>query len=96
MSKVLDAAITTFLNELEELREKNPVDEVGKALEDMFDAQSAVDGKALNEQSAEFKKAIDALASATQAVKNAKDDPSKTADAVNQSNAAVKAVLGTL
>ncbi|RJX30194.1 MAG: hypothetical protein C4516_10070 [Oxalobacter sp.] len=96
MAKSLDAEITAFLNELEALREKNPVDDVGKALEDMFDAQSAVEGKALNEQGAAFQKALDALAAATKAVKLAKDDPSKTADGVNLSNAAVKAVMAAL
>jgi hypothetical protein len=96
MSKVLDAEITAFVNELEELREKNPVEDVGKALEDMFDAQSAADGKALNEQGAEFKKAMEVLGSAMKAVKTAKDDQGKTADAVNQTKAAIKAVLAAL
>lgn len=96
MSKALDAEITAFLNELEELREKNPVEDVSKILEDMFDTQSAADGKALNEQGAEFKKAMEALASATKIVKNAKEDPSKTADAVSQTNAVIKAIQAAL
>ena len=92
MSKVLDAEITSFLNELEALREKNPVDAVGQALEDMFDAQSAVEGKSLDEQSPAFQQARAAVAKATQAVKDATGDLAKTSNAIEQTNVAIQAV----
>lgn len=93
MPKLLDAAITNFLNELEALREKNPVETVSQVLEDMFDAQIAAEGKAVNLQSAERQQALAALTHATQAVQAATADPAKTDSAVQQTRAAIEAVL---
>ena len=96
MPKLLDAAITSFLNELEALREKTPVENVSQVLEDMFDAQSAVEGKVANAQSPGCQQALAALSSATQAVQAATVDPAQTDSAVQQTRTAIQAVLAAL
>lgn len=62
----------------------------------MFDAQSAAEGKAVNSQSAECQQALNALATATQAVQAAMADSAKTDGAVQQTRAAIQAVLAAL
>ena len=96
MTQNLDIEVTALLNELEVLREKNPVDDVGDVMEAFFDVQCDAEGKSWDARTAEYKQAIAAMAAAMQATHAAIADTGKTADAVAQARAALTAVQAAI
>jgi len=95
-TKALSTEISENITELKKLKEKNPSRLLSNRLQNMYDALHQAQGKEWEEQVNEYKKAKIALDKAKQAAQNAINDLAKTADAIEKSANAFKAVLAAL
>ncbi|MFA7259344.1 MAG: hypothetical protein WC013_07470 [Aeromonas bestiarum] len=95
-TKSLSSEIAENITELKKLKEKNPSAELSNRLQDMFDALHQAQEKEWEEQVVKYKEAKDALDKAKQAAQNAINDLAKTAQAIDKSASAFKAVLAAL
>lgn len=95
-AKALSTEISEIITELKKLKEKNPSRRLSNQLQNMYDALHQAQGKEWEEQVEEYKKAKIALDMAKQAAQNAINDLAKTADAIEKSAGAFKAVLAAL
>ena len=95
-TNTLSSEIAENITELKKLKEKNPSKKLSNRLQDMFDALHQAQGKEWEEQVEKYKEAKIALDKAKQAAQNAINDLAKTADAIEKSAAAFKAVLAAL
>ena len=94
--KSLSSEIAENITELKKLKAINPSSKLRNRLQDMYDALHQAQGKEWEEQVEKYKEANNALDKARQAAQNAINDLAKTADAIEKSAAAFKAVLAVL
>ena len=94
--KSLSSEIAENITELKKLKAINPSSKLSNRLQDMYNALHQAQGKEWEEQVEKYKEANNALDKARQAAQNAINDLAKTADAIEKSAAAFKAVLAVL
>lgn len=95
-TKSLSSEIAENITELKKLKVINPSRKLSNRLQDMFDALHQAQGKEWEEQVEKYKVAKRDLDKAKQAAQNAINDLTQTADAIEKSAAAFKAVLAVL
>ena len=95
-TKSLSSEISENITELKKLKAVNPSRRLSNRLQDMYDALHQAQNKEWEEQIDKYKIAKNALDKAKQAAQNALNDLAKTADAIEKSAAAFKAVLAVL
>src|SRR5690554_4696614 len=95
-TKSLTSDISENITELKHLKERNPSPKLTGRLQDMYDLLHMAQGKEWEEQGEKYKEAKKALNNSRKEAQKAINDLSRTADAIEKSGAAFKAVLSAL
>lgn len=95
-TKSLSSEIAENITALKQLKELNPSRKLSNRLQDMYDALHQAQGKEWEEQVEKYKEAKIALDKAKEAAQNALNDLAKTAEAIEKSASAFKALLAVL
>lgn len=95
-TKSLSAEIAENITELKKLKSMNPNRKLSNRLQGMYDALHQAQGKEWEEHVEKYKEAKSALDKAKKAAQEAINDLAKTAEAIEKSASAIKAVLAAL
>jgi len=95
-TKFLSAEIAENITELKKLKAMKPSRELSNRLQGMYDALHQAQNKEWEEQVEKYKEAKSALDKAKKAAQEAINDLTKTAEAIEKSASAIKAVLAAL